>query len=416
MGVKLRERPGKGWYVLIDWKGQRKARCFGKNKKRAQQFADKMDARLKWADQTGENLGLNAPEKKMPTIREYLTDWQETHAKVHCKPSTYRGYTRAINSVLMPRFGDFLLSDLNREHIRHLVADLIKKGKARGTIENHLVPLKAIFYQAMDDGWVQVNPVARLAKLFSSQKDHKATITPLDREEVAHLLKTTKELFPNLYPIVLCAARTGLRQGELVGLQFSDIDFHGEFIEVRRGVVLRQETTTKTHKIRRVDMSQQLHDTLRKLKEVRELEAMANGQELIPWVFLSPSGKRWDDRHLRRAWSRCLNASGLRQIRFHDLRHTYASELAEQGAPPKYVQSQLGHSSIQMTMDVYSHFFEKRNREWVNRLDDSTEISREARESATQAQPEPKGSECRTHKLLKKLVAVEGFEPPARGL
>jgi len=143
---------------------------------------------------------------------------------------------------------------------------------------------------------------------------------------------------------------------------------------------------------------------------------MANGQELTPWVFLSPGGKRWDDRHLRRAWRRCLNASGLRQIRFHDLRHTYASELAEQGAPPKYVQSQLGHSSIQMTMDVYSHFFEKRNREWVNRLDDSTETSRDARESATQAQPEMEGSEHRTHKLLKNMVAVEGFEPPTRGL
>ena len=180
--------------------------------------------------------------------------------------------------------------------------------------------------------------------------------------------------------------------------------------------MLRQETTTKTHKIRRVDMSQQLQDTLRKLKEVRELEAMANGQELTSWVFLSPGGKGWDDRHLRRAWSRCLSASGLQQIRFHDLRHTYASELAEQGAPPKYVQSQLGHSSIQMTMDVYSHFFEKRNREWVNRLDDSPEILGEAPESATQAQPETEEAERRTHKPLKNLVAVEGFEPPARGL
>jgi integrase len=268
----------------------------------------------------------------------------------------------------------------------------------------------------MDDGWVEMNPVARLGELFNRQKDRKGSISPFDRQEVAHLLNTAKGRFPNLYPLVLCAARTGLRQGELVGLQWRDIDFHGGFIEVRRGVVLRQETTTKTHKIRRVDMSNQLQETLRNLREMRELEAMAKGQDLTTWVFLSPTGKRWDDRHLRRAWSRCLNASGLRQIRFHDLRHTYASELAEQGAPPKYVQSQLGHSSIQVTMDVYSHFFEKRNREWVNRLDASIEFLSEDGESATQTQPGPEGSEHRTHKLLKKLVAVEGFEPPARGL
>ncbi len=174
-----------------------------------------------------------------------------------------------------------------------------------------------------------------------------------------------------MYPLILCAVRTGLRQGEVVGLQWGDVDFHGGFIEVRRGVVLRQETTPKSHKIRRVDMSQQLQATLKNLKELRQIEAMAEGRELAPWVFLAKGGQRWDDRHLRRVWTRCLDSAELRQVRFHDLRHTYASELAEQGAPPKYVQSQLGHSSIQVTMDIYSHLLEKRNREWVNKLDET---------------------------------------------
>ena len=70
---------------------------------------------------------------------------------------------------------------------------------------------------------------------------------------------------------------------------------------------------------------------------------------------------------------KCLDWEELRQIRFHICRHIYASELSGQGGPPKYVQSQLCHSSIQMTMDIYSHLFEKRNREWVNTLDETTE-------------------------------------------
>ena len=82
-----------------------------------------------------------------------------------------------------------------------------------------------------------------------------------------------------------------MREGELIGLQWGDVDFHGEFIEVRRGIVLRQETSTKTHKVRRVDMSRQLEEALQQLKEVRQLEAMANGRESEKWVFLSPEGK-----------------------------------------------------------------------------------------------------------------------------
>jgi integrase len=423
MGVKLRERPGKGWYVLIDWKGKRKAKAFGKDEKSAQLFAQKMAYRLKEGEHVGTSVSLDdSPtiRKPMPTVKAYLSKWQETYAKPNCKPSTYRGYARAIEQVLIPQFGHLPLNELEREHVRSLIAELTQQGKARGTIENCLVPLKAVYYQAMEDGVVKTNPAARLGRIFKRKKDRRAGIAPLEREEENHLLHTVKEKYPRLYPLILCAARTGLRQGELIGLQWGDVDFHGGFIEVRRGVVLRQETTTKSHKIRRVDMSQHLQATLMNLKELKQLEAMAEGRELAPWVFLAKGGQRWDDRHLRRIWVKCLEAAGLRHVRFHDLRHTYASELAEQGAPPKYVQSQLGHSSIQVTMDVYSHFFEKRSREWVNKLDEITdEGSRNSvarGESATPTQPELVGQEEQTDKLLKLLVAVEGFEPPARGL
>ncbi len=389
MGVKLRERPGKGWYVFISWQGKRKAKAFGSNEKSAQLFAQKMAYRLKEAEQEGTPVMFADSQKIMPTVKEYLSKWQQTYAKPNCKPSTYRGYARAIEQVLIPHFGHLPLNELVREHVRTLIADLTQQGKARGTIENCLVPLKAVYYQAMEDGMVSTNPAARLGRIFKRKKDRRAGIAPLEREEVQHLLNTINKKFPQVYPLILCAVRTGLRQGELIGLQWGDIDFHGGFLEVRRGVVLRQETTPKSHKIRRVDMSQQLQATLKNVKELRQLEAMAEGRELAPWVFLAKGGNRWDDRHLRRVWVKCLDGSGLRQVRFHDLRHTYASELAEQGAPPKYVQSQLGHSSIQVTMDIYSHFFEKRSSEWVNKLDEQEAKNLGSQGiSATQAQPE----------------------------
>src|SRR5262249_19763154 len=162
-----------------------------------------------------------------------------------------------------------------------------------------------------------------------------------------------------------------LRQGELIGLQWSDVDFHGGFIEVRRAIVRGQVSTTKTRKIRRVDLTPQLMDSLKQLKETRTLEAAMAETPVQDWGFLSPLGCRWDERNLRRAFYRVLEKANLRRVRFHDLRHTYASLLIQTTAPAKYIQEQLGHASIQVTMDVYGHLYGGEYRHFVSRLDDA---------------------------------------------
>ena len=88
------------------------------------------------------------------------------------------------------------------------------------------------------------------------------------------------------------------------------------------------------------------------------------------WVFVTPSGTRWDDSNLRHAFIKLLRSAGIRRVRFHDLRHTYVSLMAQQGSPPKYIQEQCGHSSIQVTMDIYAHLFPSGNKEWSAKLDD----------------------------------------------
>ncbi len=384
MGVKLRERGKKGWYVLTDWNGQRKAKCFGKDKKQAQAFAYKLAAKLKWAEQSGERVSLSHPDQGIPTVGEYLMNWLEEHAKVSCKISSYENYERIIRIELIPTFGNRPLDRLKREDVSRFIVTKVDKGKARSTIQGYLAPLRAALFQAIDDGLISVNPVTRASKFFRNSDEQRQLVQPLTREEVSTLLASAKDRFSLIYPLLLCAVRSGLRLGELIGLQWSAVDFQGSFLEVRRAVVRRRLTTTKSHKIRRVDMSPQLRETLKELKECRELEAMANGRERPEWVFLSPDGHRWDDRNLQRGFTRCLEASGLRRIRFQGLRHTFASLLIEQDAHAKYIQEQMGHSSISVTMDIYGHLFPNRNRGWVNKLDE-TDLGGK---SATQAQPE----------------------------
>lgn len=109
-------------------------------------------------------------------------------------------------------------------------------------------------------------------------------------------------------------------------------------------------------------MSHQLCETLKRLHEIRELEAMAKEATVSPSVFLSPEGHRWNERNFRRSWYRCLAKAGIRHIRFHDLRHTFVSLFVEHGTYLRYVQEQAGHSGIQVTMDTYVHLFPNRDR------------------------------------------------------
>ena len=387
MGVRVSQRNDKpGWWVMVNHKGKRFKKCFGSNKRLAQDFANKLSARLKWAEVNGEPVVLSQPEQVMPTVKAYLEDWLNIYAKVHCKPSTYRSYKRAVDSHLVPEFGDRPLHLLKREDVKRLIAKLSGTGKAKGTIKNCLVPLKAAYNVAIEDGLVTLNPASRLGRLLKGQGDRRQHIKPLTREEVITLLAKAETQYSVLYPILLCAVRAGLRMGELIGLQWGDVDFHGGFVEVRRAVVMEQETSTKSHKIRRVEMSPQLQAVLKRLKEVRELESMAHGKNQEPWVFLSPEGKLWDERNLRRGWYRCLEKSEIRKVRFHDLRHTYVSLLIDQGAHPKYIQEQVGHSGIQVTMDTYGHLFPSQSRGWVEKLDDG------GQEGNSAPQPHPMGA------------------------
>ena len=127
---------------------------------------------------------------------------------------------------------------------------------------------------------------------------------------------------------------------------------------------------TKTDKIRRVDLSDPLLEALAELKRERRQEWLKKGRNSIPeWVFLNRKGTPLDMGLVRdREFSGALDKAKLRHIRFHDLRHTHASLLIQNGEPLAYIKEQLGHSSIQMTVDIYGHLEPGRNRQAVNRL------------------------------------------------
>jgi integrase len=173
------------------------------------------------------------------------------------------------------------------------------------------------------------------------------------------------------YVILLALLHTGLRSAECGGLQWQDLDIHNRFLIIRRqfsrGKIRNQ---TKTSKRRSVDVSTVLLAEMQRLKAMRREKYLAKGKNDIPeFIFLNTDGKPMDMQNFReRVYNKCCDKAQIRRRRLHDTRHTFASLLLMNGESLKYVSGQLGHSSIVLTADTYSHFIPGFNRAAVDRL------------------------------------------------
>ena len=255
--------------------------------------------------------------------------------------------------------------------------------------------IRGIFNEAIEAGIVEVNPAARLGRFTRTAKKAEVKGRSLTSAEAEQFLQAAKEICPEYHPLFLIALRAGLRRGELVAVQWGDIQFGrneqdtNRFIVVEHNYVRREHTTTKSKKSRRVDMSRELRRVLIELRDKRLLDSFLKGKNDISdeLVFLSPNGAILDPDNLyHRYFQPVLAKAGLRKIRLHDLRHTFGSLLIQSGASIVYVKEQMGHSSIQVTVDTYGHLIPGANISFVDRLDVEEKDRESPRQNATQAQ------------------------------
>ena len=382
MAVNIRQWKG-AWWIFINHQGTRKAKRVGvgeSGKKAAKQVAQQIQARLV--------LGQAAFEshKTGVTIEGYAETFLQRIEHTR-KPSTYDGYKSILNRDILPRLRGLNLQGVTREKVKALAMAGLEKDQSPKTVQNTIRCLSSLFSHAVEDGLLIVNPALKPGK-FLPKISKRRGINPLTREEVATLLGTAKAKASRYYPIFLCAARTGLRMGELLALRWEDLDFRGRFLQISRSYTHWKITTPKSGESRRVDMSLELAQTLKDLFLERQVEAGANGTEVPPWVFCNEHGGLLHPNNLRdRIFYGLLKKAGLRQVRFHDLRHTFASLLLQNGESPVYVKEQLGHSSIQITVDCYGYLIPGGNKQAVDRLDTPAIKTAVEAEPATPAQP-----------------------------
>jgi len=200
---------------------------------------------------------------------------------------------------------------------------------------------------------------------------------PLTAEEAMLLLNTVRNDISRPYPLsdhyslFLLLLRTGMRIGEALALQWDDIDFNGRFIHVQRGLSRKKIETPKSGKTRRIDMTPHLAETLAAYKVECKKKGLALGLGDAPeLVFTNNKGGFIDlDNWRRRVFNRALRKAGLRRIRIHDLRHTYATLRIAKGDNIADVSGQLGHADATVTLKVYYHWLPGGKKSEVDALD-----------------------------------------------
>ncbi|MFC1893986.1 tyrosine recombinase XerC [Chloroflexota bacterium] len=313
--------------------------------------------------------GIYTPPGRL-TVGQHLRNWLEGHVKTNCSHRTLDSHQSIIETHLIPALGQLQLKHLHPQAIQSYYGKACEKLSTRSVHYHHRILSQSLKY-AVRQGYLGRNP-CEMVDPPSWKGKAMRTLTP---SEVEVLFETATGNY--YYPVIYTAVSTGLRQAELLGLRWRDIDLDMLSISVsqvlykRGGICLFKEPKT-AHSRRRVAMTPKLAIYLREYQAERESLYQQLGRQLglDDLVFTSVAGKPIDPGVVSHTFARIAIQVGLNGVRFHDLRHTFASLMLLRGAKPKVISEALGHSSVAFTMDCYSHIIEGMQEDAMALLDE----------------------------------------------
>lgn len=297
-------------------------------------------------------------EPAMLPLTDYLNKWLETAARARVRERTFEGYEWLLRHYVIPKLGARRLADVQALDVQTLYNDLLKNGISAKTIRNLHQVFSSALTQAVKWKMLAHNPCA----LVELPRRERKEMQSLSAAEVALFLQTARG--DKWFVAFLVAIETGARPEEYLGLRWADIDFEKQIVTVRRALVWRKGggfifTELKTSRSRRsIPLSASVIDELRKHKRKQGEERLRLGEhyENHDAIFATEKGTPLLWRNLtRRHFKPLLKLAGLPDVRLYDLRHTTASLLLAAGENPKVVSERLGHASIILTLDTYSH-------------------------------------------------------------
>lgn len=316
------------------------------------------------------------------TVGEYLDGWLKDYAKQHVAPQTYRRYESIVRLHIKPALGGVRLSQLQPAHIQRFYTRTLESGRiANGqslssttVLQMHRVLSEALKH-AFRLGLIAHNP----AQATTAPRRVRHEVDTYDAAEVKALLAAAAG--NRMHIPILLAVMTGMRRGEVLGLKWSDVVLDdGEemgSLQVRRSLqetkdgisakVPKTSSGSRTIALSSTTVAELKRHHARQAAQRLALGASYHGED---WVCAADDGKIISPSAFSHGFKNLVAAVGLRRIRLHDLRHTHATLLLLQGVNPKVVSERLGHSTVSLTLDVYSHVMPGMQQQAVDRFEE----------------------------------------------
>jgi integrase len=340
------------------------------------------------------------PSAERLTVAQFLDRWLEDTVKRGLRPSTYSDYRNSVHRHAIPAFGKVQLAKLQPMHLQRLYAEMLDKGLSPKTVGNVHGCLHVALKQALEWGLVPRN----VASVVRKPRPRKVPIQVLTEGQVGLLLQAGRG--SRQEALVTLALASGMRESELLGLRWGEVDLDRGLVRVT-GQLRRdrsiEDTKTPTGN-RTIDLPGSAVETLRehRRRQLRERElwgpewedndlvfctghpsrlpkSRLNGSGSLPeeqlgvggaeTTYDKRAGRPLGHRNVLRDFTKLLEDAGIPHVDFHALRHTHATLLLLLGTNPKVVQERLGHSSISVTMNIYSHFLPTMGKDAAGRLD-----------------------------------------------
>ena len=336
------------------------ARAFHDGTEKARTFATQDEA-VRWkreqerAMERGEWID---PSLSSITFAVWSQKWLS--AKNDIAASTKRGYVTRLNTHLLPVFGKSKLTSITNNQIGQWIAKAIDDGSGAIVIKRSHSVLRQVLNAAVLDGRLNRNPAIGVPLPRTKSKEKKA----LSFQQ----LRALADEVTGYETLILFAGTTGLRWGEIAGLQCKDISLLNRTVIVEKAISTgaRGEkivSPTKTHQVRTVPFPKDLLPEISQLIESKPAES--------PLFQMQGGGVLDYNNFMSRVFRPAVARTGMKEVGFHTLRHTTASLLISKGAPITAVAGILGHASTQMTLDVYGHLYEDDANKYIDRLGDS---------------------------------------------
>lgn len=299
-------------------------------------------------------------EPSKMTVKEYLQYWLENHAKIALARKTWQEYEGCLKRRIYDEIGPIPLSKIKALHIQQFINKVCSPAGynlSNRTARLDLAIISGAFKQAVYWGFIASNPCAGVRQPRSTKSEMHILTKEQIREVQSYLADN-----PDFLTVFQIALWSGARRGEILALKWQDVDFAGKRLMIRRSVDNAnrseiEDKETKSGRERSVPIAEEFKTILEAWEKESKARLLALGEHLKSshYVCLRKDGERMMPNWASHSWGKTAKAIGAENVRFHDIRHTFASLMLEAGVHPKAVSDMLGHSSIDITMNIYSH-------------------------------------------------------------